>query len=333
MLTPDAGLEPEKLVPLVAVTRGGSAHRPTIESLHYGCLVALSAEQRTVLEAGGCQVAVFARSALKPLFAVGMLRAGLRLEPRQLALACASHSGGSEHLEVVTSILRRYGLGPEDLRNTPGTPIGGPERRAFTAAGSQPDRLHQNCSGKHAAMLATAVTCGWDPAGYLDHDHPVATLVRTAVEELSGCQIDPATITCDGCGAEVYPLPLAGLARAYGRLTGAAPGTPEQAVAKAMSSFPQLVGGQGRDCTALMQALPGAVVKDGAEGVYALALPGGAALALKIADGASRACVPAMLPALRALGVRDDLVARLGDTLSAPVLGWGEPVGRLVPLV
>ncbi|WP_308652156.1 asparaginase [uncultured Actinomyces sp.] len=328
-----AGLGPAGMVPLVAATRGGSPQRPTIESVHYGSLVALGAHGDVVLQAGDVHSGVFARSALKPLFAVGMVRAGLELEPRQLALACASHSGGAEHLEVVTSILRRYGLGPADLRNTPGVPIGGPERRAFTASGARPDRLHQNCSGKHAAMMATAVACGWDPAGYLEHDHPVAALVRSSVEELTGCRIDPSTITRDGCGAEVYPLPLVGLARAYGRLTSAVPGSAEYAVAQAMSTWPELVGGQGRDVTALMRALPGAVAKDGAEGVCALALAGGACLAVKIADGASRARVPAMLPALRALGVQGDLGERLEEALPAQVLGWGEPVGSLIALL
>ncbi|WP_172191032.1 asparaginase [Actinomyces faecalis] len=327
------GLEATGVVPLVAVTRGGDAEHPVVESVHHGCLVALSGQGQTVLEAGDVTNPVLARSALKPLFAVGMLRAGLELEPRQLALACASHSGGPEHLEVVISILRRYGLEPADLRHTPGMPIGVPERRALTASGAGPDRLHQNCSGKHAAMLATAVACGWDPAGYLDHDHPVAVLLRASVEELTGCQIDPGTVTRDGCGAEVYPLPLVGLARAYGRLAGAPEGTPEHAVAQAMSAWPGLVGGKGRDVTALMKALPGAVAKDGAEGVYVMGLAGGACLAVKIADGASRARVPAMLPALRALGVEEDLSERLRDALPGPVLGWGEPVGGVLALV
>lgn len=322
-------MNPASFVPLVAATRGGPADCPTVESLHYGAIVALGPTGAVAYSAGDPDVPVFARSALKPLFAVGMLRAGLELETEQLALACASHSGGVEHTRVVESLLARYALSPEDLRNTPGTPIGRPERRAWAASGREPERLIQNCSGKHAAMLATAVVNGWDPGDYLKHDGPVATLLRDAVEELTGCPIDPATITRDGCGAEVYPLPLIGLARAFTRLTAAAPGTPERAVADAMRAHPRLVGGEGRDVTALMESIPGCVAKDGAEGFYALALADGSALAVKIADGAARARVPAMLPALRALGVPEVQLAPLSPR---PVLGWGQLVGSLIAL-
>lgn len=316
-------------VPVAAVTRGGRADAPTVESLHLGAVVALEPSGASAYEAGNPAVAVFARSALKPLFAVGMLRAGLELDEPQLALACASHSGGPEHLDIVRSILARYGLTESDLRNTPGVPLGTAERRAFTRAGLPKDSLHQNCSGKHAAMLATAVVNGWDPAGYLDHDGPVASLLRDTVEELTGATIDPATVTRDGCGAEVYPLPLISLARAYGRLTAAAPGTPEHAIASAMSDHPELIAGKGRDVTAIMRAIPGSIAKDGAEGFLDIALPDGSALAVTIADGAMRATVPAARPALRALGVSEVQVAGLP---AQGVLGWGKPVGAVVGL-
>lgn len=322
-------MNPSDFVPVAAVTRGGPAHAPTVESLHLGAVVALDPSGASAYAAGNSEVAVFARSALKPLFAVGMLRAGLELDDRQLALACASHSGGPEHLDVVRSILERYGLTESDLRNTPGVPLGSPERRAFTRADLPKDSLHQNCSGKHAAMLATAVVNGWDPARYLDHDGPVATLLRDAVAALTGATIDPATVTRDGCGAEVYPLPLISLARAYGRLTAAVPGTPEHAVASAMSDHPELIAGKGRDVTAIMRAVPGSIAKDGAEGFLAIALPDGSALAVTIADGAMRATVPAARPALRALGVSEEQV---GGLPAQDVLGWGKPVGAVVGL-
>lgn len=322
-------MNPADFVPVAAVTRGGPADAPTVESLHLGAVVALDPSGASAYEAGNPGVAVFARSALKPLFAVGMLRAGLELDEPQLALACASHSGGPEHLDVVRSILARYGLTESDLRNTPSVPLGTAERRAFTRAGLPKDSLHQNCSGKHAAMLATAVANGWDPAGYLDHDGPVATLLRDAVAELTGATIDPATVTRDGCGAEVYPLPLISMARAYARLTAGEPGTPESAVADAMSAHPELVAGRGRDATAIMEAIPGSIAKDGAEGFLAIALPDGSALAVTIADGAMRATVPAARPALRALGVSEEQV---GGLPAQDVLGWGKPVGAVVGL-
>ncbi|AMD87726.1 hypothetical protein AXF14_09185 [Actinomyces radicidentis] len=322
-------MNPSAFVPVAAVTRGGPAEHPTVESLHLGAVVALAQDGSVAYSAGDPEVPVFARSSLKPLFAVGMLRAGLEGDERQLALACASHNGGAEHLDVVRSLLARYGLTEADLRNTPGVPLGKAERRAFNRSGQTPDSLHQNCSGKHAAMLATAVALSADPASYLDHDGPVATLVRDSVERLTGATIDPATVTRDGCGAEVYPLPLISLARAYARLTAAEPGTPEHAVADAMAAHPDLIAGEGREATAIMRTIPGSIAKDGAEGFFALGLPGGAAVAVKIADGAMRAAVPAMIPALRALGVPEDQLAALP---TRPVLGWGQPVGAVAGL-
>ena len=322
-------MNPSAFVPVAAVTRGGPADNPTVESLHLGAVVALAPDGSVAYSAGDPQVPVFARSSLKPLFAVGMLRAGLEGDERQLALACASHNGGVEHLDVVRSLLARYGLTEADLRNTPGTPLGRAERAAFARAGLPEDSRHQNCSGKHAAMLATAVANGWNPADYLEHDGPVATLVRESVERLTGAATDPATVTRDGCGAEVYPLPLISLARAYARLTVADPGTPEHAVATAMAAHPDLIAGEGREATTIMRTIAGSISKDGAEGFFALGLPGGAAVAVTIADGAMRAAVPAMIPALRALGVPEEQLAALP---TRPVLGWGQPVGAVVGL-
>lgn len=322
-------MNPIAFVPVASVTRGGPTENPTVESIHHGAVVALAPDGSVAYAAGDPGVPVFARSSLKPLFVVGMLNAGLEVEERQLAIACASHNGGVEHLDVVRGLLARYGLTEADLRNTPGVPLGKAERRDFSRAGLAPDSLHQNCSGKHAAMLATAVANGWDPMAYLEHDGPVATLVRDSVERLTGATIDPATVTRDGCGAEVYPLPLISLARAYARLTVADPGTPERAVADAMAAHPGLIAGEGREATAIMRTIPGSIAKDGAEGFFALGLPGGAAVAVKIADGAMRAAVPAMIPALRALGVPEEQLAALP---TRPVLGWGQPVGAVVGL-
>lgn len=322
-------VKPGSFVPVAAVTRGGPAGDPTVESIHHGAVVALAPDGSVAYAAGDPDVPVFARSSLKPLFAVGMLRAGLDVDERQLAIACASHNGGAVHLDVVRGLLERYGLSEADLRNTPGVPLGKAERRAFARAGGAPDSLHQNCSGKHAAMLATAVANGWDPAGYLEHDGPVATLLRDAVAQQTAAIIDHATVTRDGCGAEVYPLPLISVARAYARLTAAEPGTPEHAVADAIAAHPELIAGEGREATAIMRAIPGTVVKDGAEGFFALGLPGGAAVAVKIADGAMRAAVPAMIHALRALGVPEERLAALP---TRSVLGWGQPVGAVVGL-
>jgi L-asparaginase II len=181
-----------------------------------------------------------------------------------------------------------------------------------------------NCSGKHAAMLATCVANGWPVGDYLDPDSPLQTAITAAVEELAGERVQHVAV--DGCGAPQHALTLAGLARAFARLTTAAPGTNERRVADAMRAAPELVGGTGRDVTAFMQAVPGLLAKDGAEGVYGVALPDGAALALKIDDGAARARPPVLVEGLRALGVTSDALDALA---TVPVLGGGRPVGEV----
>lgn len=307
--------------PLVAVTRGQA-----IESIHYGSLIAIDEAGNTVVSAGEPQSRFFARSALKPLFTVGMLRAGLELDLDQVAQASSSHSGSAVHQATARRILERYGLTERDLENTLDLPYGKSERDAAIKEGNGPTRLAQNCSGKHAAMLATCVVNGWSTHGYLEHGHPMATLVREVVEEMTGEKILSAEITRDGCGSEIYPLTLVGMAHAFSALMTAPHGTPENTVVEAMRAHPELVGGDGRDVTAVMRAIPGAVAKEGAEAYQIIGLGNGSVIALKIADGGDRARIAAAIPALRQLGVPQDQLERLEP---APVLGWGVPVGIL----
>lgn len=314
-------------VPLVALTRGGPAGDPSVESVHYGSVLAMDLRGETAYSAGDPQAPVFARSALKLLFAVGMLRAGLQVSDPELAVACASHSAQPEHLQTVRALLARHGLSEADLRNTPGVPLGRMERRAFTRAGLAPDHLHQNCSGKHAAMLATCVQRGWDTESYLEHGHPLQVRLRAAVAELAEAEVPAERVTRDGCGAEVYPLPLSALARAFAALVVPDADAACRGVVRAMTTYPVLAGGEDREPTAVMRALPGAIAKDGAEGFFVVALPGRGAAVVSVADGAMRACLPALVPALAALGVEPRLAA------PAPVLGWGKPVGGVLRLV
>jgi L-asparaginase II len=264
--------------------------------------------------AGDPDVPVFPRSASKPLQVVGMLRAGLRLEGPDLAVATASHSGEPVHVDRVRAVLAAGGLTEDDLGCPAELPLGGGAAVA--------ERITMNCSGKHAAMLRTCVTAGWPTAGYLAAEHPLQVALRAAAEELAA---EPVTHTgVDGCGAPVFALSLRGLARAFSRLVDAEPGTPERAVADAMRAHPGLVGGTGRDVTRLMAGTPGVLAKDGAEGVYAAAVPGVGAVALKIADGAARARMPVLVSGLRRLGVEADVLDLLAEV---PVLGGGARVG------
>lgn len=301
-----------------------------VESDHRGHLVVLDAGGAVVLEAGAPDAVVWPRSTLKPVQALALLRAGLEIDDEGLALACASHSGTDPHLAVVRRVLAGSGLDEAALRNTPDAPLDADAARAWWRAGHEASPLAQNCSGKHAAMLATCVAAGWATEGYLDPEHPLQQAVRATVAELTAVPVDHVTV--DGCGAPLLSTTTRGLARAFARIAAApalAPGSPEARVARAMTARPDLVGGPGRDVTELMRAVPGLVAKDGAEGVHAVGLPEGGAVALKVADGASRARAPIMTTALGLLiddvAVRD----RLADVGHVPVLGHGVPVGHV----
>ncbi|MFD7918304.1 asparaginase [Streptomyces sp. NPDC059740] len=300
-----------------------------LESVHHGTVLATGPEGSESLRIGEVDTPVYPRSSNKPLQALGMLRAGLELDGPLLALGCASHSGEDTHLEGVRTILASVGLGTDALRCTAALPIGEGALRAYLATGGRPSPLTMNCSGKHAAMLATCVTRGWDTATYLDPRHPLQVLLRETLEESAGEKV--AATGVDGCGAPLFALSLRGLARAFGRLASAPEGSLEHRVAHAMNTHPHYVGGTGRDVTRLMQALPGAVAKDGAEGVYALGLPDGSAVALKIADGSQRSRPVVMVAALRHLGIDVDGDETLSALATAPVLGHGQVVGAIRP--
>jgi L-asparaginase II len=274
---------------LVEVVRSRS-----VESIHRGSVVALDADGRTVLAAGAVSSPIFGRSSNKPLQAVGMLRAGLNVDGPDLALAAASHNGEPAHVDGACRLLAKAGLDTAALLCPAALPI-------KAVAGATPERIYMNCSGKHAAMLLTCVRAGWSTVDYTDPEHPLQKEIRATIEELSGEEV--TAIGVDGCGAPIFALTLTGLARGFARLVTAAPGTYERRVADAMRANPFLVAGTGREDTTMMSAVPGLLMKGGAEGVHAAALPTGAAIAFKIDDGAARARVPVLLEVLRRLGV------------------------------
>ena len=276
---------PAPAAALAVVVRGGR-----VESVHLGHLALLSADDVVLHSVGDPGAIIWPRSVAKPMQAVAMLRAGLEIDGEGLALACASHSGTPEQVGVVRGILAGAGLSEADLQNTRDLPLDPEAAFAWRAAGGAASSVTQNCSGKHAAMLATCVRNGWDTATYRDPDHPLQRAVRATLEELTG---EPAVdVTVDGCGAPLFATSVRGLARAFGRLAaaGSQPGRhdAEARVARAMADRPWLVGGPGRDVSRFMAAVPGLVAKDGAEGVYAAGLANGSAVAFKVADGSAR---------------------------------------------
>ena len=275
---------------------------------------------------GDVETPVLPRSTNKPLQAVALLEQGWDADDAALAVAVASHSGEPRHLDVVRSVLARAGLDESALQCPPQLPLGAAAAQQLLRTGGSPSPLTMNCSGKHAGMLAACVASGGDPAAYRDPASPVQQAVARTVERLAG---EPVTaVVVDGCGAPQHALSLTGVARAFLRLVDAAPGTAERRVADAARRHPELVGGTGREVTALMHGVPGLLAKDGAEGVYGAAVPGVGAVALKIEDGAWRAAPVAAVAALRLLGVD---VGGLDAVGRPPVLGGGEPVGGLRP--
>jgi L-asparaginase II len=297
-----------------------------LESEHHGSVVALNADGDVVLSVGHPDQVAYPRSSNKPMQGLAMLRNGLELDGELLALACASHSGEDFHIEGVHRILAMAGLGADALQCTPDLPIGEAALAAHLAAGRGKAPEYMNCSGKHAAMLATCVLNGWSTDDYLSFEHPLQVSIRETLEDLAGERV--GAIGVDGCGAPLFGISLIGLARAFGKLACAPVGSPEHRIAQAMSTHPEWVGGTGRDVTALMRALPGAVAKDGAEGVYAIGLPDGSSAAVKIADGSSRARAVVVVAALRQLGID---VAPVTGLATVPVLGHGRTVGAVRP--
>ncbi|MEU1575445.1 asparaginase [Streptomyces collinus] len=305
--------------PVAHLIRGG-----IVEGIHYGSVVVLDADGGVALQIGDIEAAFYPRSAIKPVQAVAMARAGLPLDGELLSLTAASHSGEERHLAGARRILDLAGLTEGHLRNVTDMPFDPVVRDAWVREGRLPSRLAQNCSGKHAAMLYTCMLNGWPLENYLDPGHPLQQAIAEIVEDLTGQRI--ARVTVDGCGAPLYSISLHGLARATARIVTAAPGTPESRVADAMREHAEMASGSGRDVAALMRAVPGLLSKDGFEGVQVAALADGRAVAVKIADGANRARVPVTAAALARAGVDPGLLAEFAGE---PLLGGGEPVGSL----
>lgn len=287
---------------LARVTRGDWE-----ESWHDGWAVLLDAEGQ-VLEAHGEPGEVFVRSALKPFQAIPLVRSGaagrLGLSEKELAIACSSHSATPEQVGLARSILDKAGVSPDKLRCGAHPPLHEPTAEAMLCRHEAPTALHNNCSGKHAAMLAMCHDQGWDLDTYDRLDHPLQVAIREAVAAIAG--LDPASLTAgiDGCGVPAWRLPLPSLALAFSRLVRDPALSP---LAEAMGRHPGLVAGPGRFDTQLMEAAQGRLVtKAGAEAIHAGAdRVTGLAWAVKIADGNRRAIPPVVVAMLARHGVLD----------------------------
>ena len=255
-----------------------------VESEHRGFLAALNADGSIFKSLGDVETKIFPRSTVKCAQASAMVRSGLDLEPRLLALAQSSHSGAQMHLDGAREILASVGLSESALQCAFDRPLGDAERRAWGE--NPPTQIAMNCSGKHAAMLATCVKNGWPIETYLEANHPLQVAIKEELENLAGEKI---TLTStDGCGAPLFLLSLIGLARAVRAITISTDPV-HQSVMNAARAFPEMVGGVGRHNTEMMQQVPGLFMKDGAEAVNVCSLADGRTFVFKVSDGSLRA--------------------------------------------
>jgi L-asparaginase II len=298
--------------PLVEVLRG-----ERVESVHHGAIVLADDAGGLVAACGDADLVTYLRSSAKPAQVLPLLVSGAAdrfgFTEAEIAVMIGSHGGEPFHLEAVRSILKRAGLGEEALQCGAHPPFDRPTARALRLAQQEPSPLHNNCSGKHAGMLALAVHLGAPVGTYLDPAHPVQLRIREVVARLSGLETASVGVAVDGCSAPTFAIPMRSAALLYARLLG--PGSlpddlgraARRAVA-AMRARPDMVAGTGRLCTDLMRrGGDGVIAKIGAEGFYGLGyarVGRGFGLAIKISDGdGERARPTAAIDALRQLGV------------------------------
>ena len=312
MVDSNWGYQVADTVQLAYLTRAG-----IIESRHHGLICLTGPDGKLIQELGNSRKLIYPRSAVKPLQALALRRAGLKLEGIQLAMSSASHQGTPEHTQIVLSILEGAGLKEADLQ----CPVAWPGNLKARSAATEETRAAFNCSGKHAAFLATCVVNGWDTKTYLEPDHPLQKLIVEVIEEFSGEKIPHSTF--DGCGAPLHLMSLQGLARAIGKFA-----QDETDIQEAMLSNPWVVDDHGASDTLVMEK--GMLAKIGAEGVFVIGLASGHGVAVKVADGSMR---PAGLSAIKMLFNNDlmdkKLYEELFQKLTVATYGGEQVVGQL----
>ena len=284
--------------PLIAVQRG-----PLIEAVHQGAIVASFPNGKLAGAIGDPDQVIYIRSSAKPLQVLSLLESGAAdhfgFSARELAIMAGSHNGAEAHVSTVQHILERLGLDESALQCGAHWPLGRDASNALIRCGEKPRPVHNNCSGKHAAMLALARYRGYAIDTYCDANHAVQREIMEALALLANLPADQIVVGIDGCGVPVFGLPLRSAAQAFARLVDPAGLPPAwaaacQKIVSAMHAYPDMVAGSGRICTTLLNLFPGKLVaKSGAEGFYALSiLPGhiagieeGLGIAVKIADG------------------------------------------------
>lgn len=319
----------------VAVTRGDG-----IESEHRVHAAVVGEGDQLLGTARDGDAFTYWRSCAKPFQVLPFLSSGafdaLGWGDEQLAVSCASHGGEPEHVALVEGMLHDIGLEEGDLACGPHEPSSQRGAKVVRESGDRPTRLHNNCSGKHTAMLALAHQKGWPTQGYETREHNVQRGILHEIALWTGVPCSKIAQAVDGCGVVVFGMTLERMARAYSRFAVAAARGDEYPgrVVKAMSEHPFLVGGTDRIDSAVIFETKGRVVsKVGAEGVHCAFLRDrGIGIAIKVEDGAQRAQVPALLRLLQELdALPDPLPPKLAEWMHKPVKNTrGESVGEVM---
>ncbi len=288
---------------ITQITRSGR-----VESFHVGYGVIVDPSGQIISSYGDPHYLTYVRSSAKPLQAMGVLRSGayrdFKFTPRELAIICSSHSGEEIHTKTVSGIFSKIGLSSEYLACGIHPPINKKSAKLLQDEGLEPGQIHNNCSGKHAGMLATCIQLGYNPEHYLNPDHPVQRYIYNIVKEYTAEESIHRGV--DGCSAPVFYLPLSKIAQSFAHISVREAEECRQ-VFDAMTTYPALVGGQGRFDTVLMESFPGRIMsKGGAEAVSAagLIMPNGQVygLAVKVLDGNYRAVGQMVLKMLEEIG-------------------------------
>src|SRR5919109_163024 len=304
---------------LVRVVRNG-----LVESIHYGDVAVCDARGRLVASAGDPDRPLFGRSCEKPVQGAVSIDAidEPALTDDEVAVLCGSHNGEDVHLRAVRKLLRRGPVAASALQN--------PRDRL---TGGKRSRLHDNCSGKHAAMLVASRRNGWDLERYRRRTHPLQRRVARVVAVATG--VDHPRIGVDGCGLPVHGVPLRAMATMYARLAdperlGALAPSVDRMV-RGMLALPFLVGGTRRLDTDIMTATGNVLAKEGAEGLVCATLTAqGLGVALKCLDGSWRRAAPAVIAVLRDLdAIAAEAVEALASHARLPVLGGDEGQGSV----
>jgi L-asparaginase II len=287
-----------------------------VESFHHVAACAIDARRNVVFSAGDIDAPVFLRSSAKPFIAATAIAAGARerfgLDPQEIAVMSASHTGQPFHVDAVRSILQKIGMDERALQCGAHAPYNAAAAQALHDAGIAPSAVHNNCSGKHAGILALCKLIGADPATYLEVNNPAQQRILALCARLSDQRVEDFVLGVDGCGIPVYATPLRNAALSFMRLATLREIADEDAAAlrvvrEAMARHPEYVSGTDEFDTRMMLAGRGSLVcKGGAEGVHGSAfIEPETGLVCKVLDGTSRGRAPAVLSAVRQLGLLD----------------------------